>query len=312
MKILLIGRNGQLAWELRRSLACLGDVVAIDRNSDPITLDLIDTDSIKNAVLAIKPGLIVNASAYTAVDRAEQDSHRAHKVNANALAVLSELAIEIKAGLIHYSTDYVFKGDADQPYSEEIEPEPVNIYGQSKRAGESVIALVGPEHLIFRTAWVYGMRGSNFLITMLNLMRKNKSISVVSDQIGAPTWTRQIAEATAVAIAKCTVGGQFRPGARSGIYHMTCNGQTSWFGFAQKISELAISNGLLPDSYREIRPVRTAEYPTAAARPNYSLLSHEKIEKEFDVCLPDWESALEMCLSDMASLDIVESKAVSQ
>lgn len=283
----------------------MGHVVAIDRNSDPIAIDLNDSESIRKAVLAIEPELIVNASAYTAVDRAEQDSDTAHKVNAGALAVLSQSAIELNAGLIHYSTDYVFNGNADQPYREENEPDPVNVYGQSKRAGESAIALVGPEHMIFRTAWVYGMRRSNFLITMLNLMRKNRSISVVSDQMGAPTWTRQIAEATTITIAKCTVGGQFRPGAKSGIYHMTCHGQTSWFGFAQKIKELAIANGLLANSDCDIRPVSTAEYPTAAARPNYSILSNEKLAKEFDVSLPDWKSALELCMSEIARLEIV-------
>ncbi len=302
MKILLIGRNGQLAWELTRTLACLGTVIAIDRKSHPLAIDLVDKDSIKDAVQTIAPDLIVNASAYTAVDRAEHEDDLAYQVNAHAPGALAELAVKFNAGLIHYSTDYVFKGDAQQPYSEGMQPEPLNVYGRSKLAGESAIVSVGPQHLIFRTAWVYGSRRSNFLLTMLRLMRQKDSISIVSDQLGAPTWTRQIAEATALAIAKCIVNGQFRPDARSGIYHMTCADQTSWFGFAQKINEIAMENGLLDESCAEIHTVTTEEYPTDAARPAYSLLSNDKLEKEFDLRLPNWKTCLEMCLSDAGCL----------
>ena len=301
MKILLIGRNGQLAWELMRTLACLGSVIAIDRKSHPVAIDLVNKDSISAAVQTIAPGLIVNASAYTAVDRAEQESEDAYRVNAHAPGILAELAVELNAGLIHYSTDYVFNGNAEHPYSEEMQPEPQSVYGASKLAGESAIVSIGPQHLIFRTAWVYGHRRNNFLLTVLRLLREKDSISIVRDQIGAPTWARQIAEATALAIAKCAVKGQFRPDARSGIYHMTCGGQTSWYGFAQKINEISGDNGLLGELCAEIYPVTTAEYPTDAVRPAYSVLSNDKFENEFNLRLPNWKISLDMCLSDVGS-----------
>ena len=302
MKILLIGREGQLAWELRRTLACVGDVIALDRRSDPLALDLSDPDSLRHAVTTIRPQLIVNAAGYTAVDQAESDVDRAVHVNGHALAVLSEMVREIGASLIHYSTDYVFSGQATRPYTETDSTSPRNVYGESKRAGEIAIQQAGVPHLILRTSWVYGARGRNFLMTMLRLMAEQSSLNIVDDQRGAPTWSRQIAEATALMVARCLESDRFIPGERSGIYHVTCQGSTSWHGFAREIQRIACASGLLPKARATLVAVPGVQYPTPAKRPAYSVLCNDKLQDTFSLRLPPWRQALQLCLDELAGM----------
>jgi len=298
MKILLIGREGQVAWELRRTLACLGEVVALDRRSIPLSLDLADADSIRKAAETVKPNLIVNAAAYTAVDKAEQDQATAYAVNATALGFLAEEAKKLGAGIIHYSTDYVFPGDASVPYRETDATGPNSVYGAGKLAGEQAITDSGIPHYILRTAWVYGNRGGNFLLTMLRLMRERELVRVVNDQLGSPTWSRMIAEATALIIAQSLENGRFVPGDRSGIYHLTNGGQTSWFGFAQAIREEGIASGLLPETCARIGGIPSSEYPTPAKRPAYSVLNNTKLDEVFNLRLPEWREALGLCVAE--------------
>ncbi|BBA34102.1 dTDP-4-dehydrorhamnose reductase [Methylocaldum marinum] len=297
MKILLIGREGQVAWELRRSLACLGQVVALDRRSTP-PLDLADPDSIRTSIRQIRPHLIVNAAAYTAVDKAEQESELAFRINAEAPGILAEEALAVGAGLIHYSTDYVFPGDGETPYREDDPIGPQNTYGRSKLTGEEAIRQVGAPHFVLRTAWVYGRRGQNFLLTMLRLMRERELVRVVDDQYGAPTWSRLIAEATALLVAKSSVKERFEPGERQGTYHLSCGGQTSWYGFACRILDYSREKGLLPASTTRLEPIPSSDYPTPAQRPKYSVLSNEKLFDQFGLVLPDWDQALRLCLDD--------------
>ncbi len=302
MKILLIGKDGQIAWELQRCLACLGDLVSVDRRSTPIAIDLANPDSIQRGVMEIKPNLIINAAAYTAVDKAESEHCEAKQINAVAPGILAELAARLGAGLIHYSTDYVFSGNAVSPYDEDAPNGPINVYGRTKLAGEIAIAQIDPPHLIFRTAWVYGLRGRNFLLTMLKLIRTRSFVKVVHDQVGAPTWSRQIAEGTALTLQKCITDGRFRPATRSGVYHMTCEGETSWYGFAHRIRQLGQDNALLPQECGEIHSLVTADYPTPAARPAFSLLCNDKLNAQFGLRLPAWETALEQCVLDLAHI----------
>ena len=297
MRILLVGSEGQVAWELKRTLACLGKVTVLGRGTAP-TLDMADTATIRAAMQVVQPDLVVNASAYTAVDRAEQEAELAHRINAEALAVLAEEVRALNAGLIHYSTDYVFPGNAGAPYSEDDATGPLGVYGLSKLAGEQAIRDSGVRHLILRTAWVYGRRGGNFLLTMLRLMRERDSLGIVDDQRGAPTWSRLIAEATALLVARSTSDGLFDPGDRAGTYHLTCSGETTWFSFASRIRELAIAGGMLDESAALINPIPTSAYPTPAQRPAYSVLCNRKLAENFGIVLPSWDDALQLCLSD--------------
>lgn len=301
MKILVTGREGQVAWELRRSLACLGEVVAADRGSAPLGLDLADADSIRRVVQAVKPDVIVNAAAYTAVDKAEQDQDAAYAINAKAPGILAEEAAKLGAGLLHYSTDYVFPGNATAPYRETDATGPQGVYGASKLAGEQAIAASGAAHYILRTAWVYGNRGHNFLLTMLRLLRERDRLCVVNDQFGAPTWSRMIAEATALLIARSLdANGRFAPGGKGGTYHLSCAGQASWFEFAQAIREAGIRRGLLPEACARIEGIPSSEYPTPAKRPAYSVLDNSKLAEGFGLRMPDWQETLALCLADAA------------
>ena len=223
-RILLTGKNGQVGWELQRTLAPLGEVVVLDRRQ----LDLSDPDQIRERVREISPDLIVNAAAYTAVDRAEAEPEPAMAVNGTAPGLLAEEAKRIGAAIIHYSTDYVFDGAKTTPYTEEDAPNPLNVYGRTKLAGEQAVQAAGVPHLILRTSWVYGMRGKNFLLTILRLAREREELKIVDDQIGAPTWSRTIAEAT----AQILTSGAWPVSGASGIYHLTASGSTSWYGFA--------------------------------------------------------------------------------
>lgn len=303
MRILLIGREGQLAWELRRTLACLGEVIAIDRQSRPWSIDLSNPDSIRQAVRGLRPQLIVNAGAYTAVDNAEREEEIAAMVNGVAPGILAEMAAELNAGLLHYSTDYVFSGEARLPYSEEDKTSPLGVYGRTKRQGEEAIAQVGVPHLILRTSWVYGRRGHNFLLAMLRLMQEKKELSIVNDQQGAPSWSREIAECTAFMIAQCYEPNhdRFHPNNRSGIYHVTSGGVTNWYEFACAIREMGIDQELLSGAVARLKPIPGIEYPTPAKRPSWSVLSNQKLQQQFGLQMPDWRQSLQLCMDEFRS-----------
>jgi dTDP-4-dehydrorhamnose reductase len=294
-KILLTGKNGQVGWELRRTLMPLGEIVATDREE----MDLTDPVAVRRLIREVKPHILVNPGAYTAVDRAESEPELAMKINAQAPGVMAEEAARLGALLVHYSTDYVFDGRKEQPYAEEDAPNPLNVYGRSKLAGEEAIRASGALHLILRTSWVYGLRGKNFLLTVLRLAREREELRIVADQFGAPTWSRLIAEATALMIARSTADGLFAPGERSGIYHLSCNGQASWHEFARTIRENAIAAGLLPENCARIEAIPSSDYPTPARRPAYSVLANDKLRSTFGLRLPDWREALTLSLAEL-------------
>ena len=300
MRILIIGDQGQVAFELQRTLAPLGTVLSLGRNTAP-KLDLEDNDSLVEALRTFEPHLIVNAAAYTAVDRAETEPDKANRINGEAIGVLVEEARRLSAGIVHYSTDYVFSGDQAAPYTEEDPVSPLGVYGSSKLLGEQILQESGLPHLIFRTSWVYGLRGQNFLLTMLRLMQERETLGIVEDQMGAPTWSRMIAEATALSIIQCTQGTVFDPQEKSGLYHLSAGGETSWFGFAKHIQSIALENAQLKAPLASLRPIPTSEYPTPARRPAYSVLSNRKIEQTFGLRLPEWSISLKQCLSEIES-----------
>jgi dTDP-4-dehydrorhamnose reductase len=285
MKILLIGAAGQLGHELKRSLACLGEIVACDRKQ----LDLADTESLRTAVRTHAPAAIVNAAAYTAVDNAEQEQELATLINATAPAILAEEAKRVGALLIHYSTDYVFDGAKADPYSEHDTPRPLSAYGRSKLEGELAIAASGTRHLILRTSWVYGLHGANFMKTMLRLGRERDELRIVGDQVGAPTWTRHLADVTAQVLG--------RRDAPNGIYHLTASGETSWHGYAQAIFECALQLGLMSRA-PIVHRITSADYPLPAPRPKNSRLDCSRFLRDFDLTLPDWRIGLADCLAD--------------
>jgi len=288
MKILLTGSNGQVGWELRRTLACLGEVVAVDSKS----LDLRDADAIRRVVREVAPRVIVNPAAHTAVDKAESETDLAWAINASAPGLLAEEAEKLGALLVHYSTDYVFDGSGERPWLEDDASGPLNVYGASKLAGEQAIRAACQRHLIFRTSWVYGARGANFLLTMRRLMRERPELKIVADQIGAPTWSRMLAEATALILAQqvSPARGADRP-EPWGVYHMTNGGETSWHGFAEAIQTLDAH-----ESQARLLPIPSSGYPTPAQRPLNSRLNNDKLARVFGVRLPDWRQALALCM----------------
>ncbi|MBR8253052.1 dTDP-4-dehydrorhamnose reductase [Burkholderia ambifaria] len=288
--ILVTGVNGQVGFELLRSLQGLGRVVACDRSM----LDLSDLDRMRDVVRELKPSIIVNPAAYTAVDMAETDVDAARRLNADAPGVFAEEAARIGAALIHYSTDYVFDGTKEDAYVETDVTNPQNVYGLTKLEGEQAIAAAGCAHLILRTSWVYGRRGKNFLLTMLKLGRERPELRVVADQIGAPTWSKTIATATShiVAQALASDGAEWWA-QRSGVYHLTSAGATSWHGFAE-----AIFANALGEHAPKVVPIPASDYPVPAKRPFNSRLSHDKLTETFGLRLPDWADALTLCLSE--------------
>jgi dTDP-4-dehydrorhamnose reductase len=279
--ILLVGASGQLGVELARVLPIHGEVVALDRAA----LDLADADAIVAAVRSTRPRIIVNAAAYTAVDRAESEPAQADAINARAPGILAEEAKRADALFIHYSTDYVFDGEAAAPYDELAIPNPINAYGQSKLGGERAIAAVGGASLVLRTSWVYGLRGQNFFTTMRRLATERDELRIVADQFGTPNWTRSLADATAALVGR----GVAELAERAGLYHLSGSGSTSWFDFARAIFAGA-------DRPR-VSPITTAEYPTAARRPRRSTLSSAKFANAFGFALPPWEEMLLACVS---------------
>ncbi len=300
MKILLTGKNGQVGWELAQALAPLGEVIAFDRGD----LDLADPDQIVSVVRSARPEVLINAAAYTAVDRAESEPDAAYAINATAVAILAEEAKRVQALFIHYSTDYVFDGTKDTPYIEEDRPNPVNVYGRSKLGGEQAIHSIGGAHLILRTSWVYSARGKNFLLTIRRSLHEKNELRVVSDQIGAPTSARGLAEATAELLRR---HGAAALGDARGIYHATASGSTSWHGFAREIARLE-----RPDSPARIVPITSSEYPTPARRPGNSRLSNEKLFRRFGVALPRWETSLEACHAMLGKMrDLTETEEPS-
>jgi dTDP-4-dehydrorhamnose reductase len=283
-RLLLSGTTGQIGFELAKTLPAHGEVSALDRAS----LDLEDPDAIVETVRRLRPSIIVNAAAYTAVDRAETDADRAYAINARAPAVLAEEAKRIGAVMIHYSTDYVFDGSSATPYREDAPAQPLNVYGRSKLEGERAIAAVGGANLILRTSWVYGLRGQNFLLTVRRLARERDEIRIVADQLGVPNWSRELARIT----ARLVGFGSSTLAERAGLYHLSARGSASWFEFARAI----IGNVARPT----LLPITTAEYPTPARRPAYGVLAPDRFESTFGFVLPDWRRLLRECLEESA------------
>ncbi|HVT33286.1 MAG TPA: dTDP-4-dehydrorhamnose reductase [Rhodanobacteraceae bacterium] len=302
MKILVLGANGQVGCELMRALAPLGEVVAATRDGarDTIEADLARPDSLADALDAVDAEIVVNAAAYTAVDRAEDESSLADRINHRAVAGIGAWAAAKGAGVIHYSTDYVFDGSAKRPYREDDPTAPLGVYGRTKLDGEDALRASGARHLILRTAWVYAARGRNFLLTMLRLAGERDELRVVDDQVGAPTPARLIADATAEALASWHVSLETRDARFDGIHHLVSRGKCSWCDFAGAIMAGAAKRGLVARAPRVV-PIRTSEYPTRAKRPAYSVLDTERFEGAFGLQLPDWRAGLDQVLDELAA-----------
>jgi dTDP-4-dehydrorhamnose reductase len=293
-RILIVGNAGQLGVELQHSFQGRGEVIGVDRES----VDLAQADQVRALVRRVEPDVILNAAAYTAVDRAEAEPELAWAINAQAPRILAEEALRSHALLVHYSTDYVFDGAKTSPWTEQDAPSPLNVYGASKLGGEAALREVGGKVLVFRTSWVYGPHGSNFLLTMLRLARQRDSISVVGDQVGSPTTSIELARATR-AIVDGVIAGRF--GATedwAGLYQMTCSGSTSWCGFAQAI--FARAEKLLDGKIPQVTSITSEEYPAPAKRPRNSVLSNARLEQRFGVRLASWESALDEVITALS------------
>jgi dTDP-4-dehydrorhamnose reductase len=296
VKILLLGKNGQVGWELQRSLAVLGEVIAVDIDgTPPWRLDFLDAGALRSLVGAAAPQLIVNAAAHTAVDKAEAEPELVRAVNATAVGVLAREAAARGAWLVHYSTDYVFDGSGSAGWTEQSTPAPLSVYGRTKLEGEELIRASGCRHLIFRTSWVFGARGDNFAKTMLRLARSRDALTVIDDQIGAPTGADLLADVTAHA---CRVVGT-RP-ELSGTYHAVAAGETSWHGYARHVIEFARGRGetlrVAPDA---IAPVPSSAYTQAAPRPRNSRLDTAKLRSAFGLTLPPWQQGVDRMLTEV-------------
>ncbi|SDT37347.1 dTDP-4-dehydrorhamnose reductase [Pseudomonas granadensis] len=294
MKILLLGKNGQVGWELQRSLAPLGELVALDRQPlGGLSGDLASLESLRSTIRQIAPDVIVNAAAYTAVDKAESETELASRINGLATGVMAEEAAASGAWLVHYSTDYVFNGQGVTPWLETDPVAPVNHYGASKLAGEQAIIASGCKHLVFRTSWVYGARGNNFAKTMLRLAKDRETLSVIADQIGAPTGADLIADVTAVALRQVMDQQHL-----SGLYHLAAAGEVSWHGYATHVIEFAQANGEQL-TVKAVDPIETTAYPTPARRPLNSRLNTQKLRDNFSLHLPDWQSGVTRMLMEV-------------
>ena len=292
-RILIVGSAGQVGRELQRSFADDGELICCDRDE----VDIADPAQVRSLVQTTAPDLILNAAAYTAVDRAESEREVAAAINAVAPRILAEEARRRDCLLVHYSTDYIFDGSKKSPWLETDQPRPLNHYGASKLAGEQAIAEVGGKFLIFRTSWVYGPHGNNFLLSMLRLGRERDQLTIVDDQTGAPTTSIALADATRTVVDRALSSSAGPVEDWAGLYHMTCSGSTTWAGFARVIFSKAGS--LLGDRIPEIIPIASADYPTAATRPLNSVLSNEKLAARFSVQLPPWEAALDAALAQI-------------
>ena len=296
-RILIVGNAGQLGRELERIFTGFGPIVGVDRES----VDLADAEQTRELVGCAAPDIILNAAAYTAVDRAESERDLAYAINEQAPRVLAEEALQRNALFVHYSTDYIFDGGKSSPWVESDTPNPLNVYGASKLAGEQAVENTGGNFLIFRTSWVYGPHGNNFLLTMLRLARERDRLSIVDDQIGGPTTSIELARATHSIVTGIFAGGFGAPEDWTGLYHMTCGGSVSWFGFAQAIFARAAE--LLDLKPPALTPIATRDYPTPAARPRYSVLSNAKLQARFAEKLSPWESALEEALQALRNAE---------
>ena len=298
LRILLLGKNGQVGWELQRSMAPLGDLVALDRAGDVargLCGDLQDLDGLRKTVQALRPDVIVNAAAHTAVDKAQSEPELARRLNTEAPTVLAEAAQAVGAALVHYSTDYVFDGSGDQPWAEEAPTGPLNVYGQTKLDGERAIAAACPRHLIFRTSWVYAARGGNFAKTMLRLAAERERLTVIDDQFGAPTGAELIADVTAHAIRQLLHISEGQ-----GTYHLAAAGETTWHGYARHVIEQA--KRLQPDvpwAVQAIDPVPTSAFPTPARRPLNSRLNTALLQSTFGLTLPPWQQGVDRLLQEI-------------
>ena len=296
MKILLLGKNGQLGWELQRSLASLGELVALDRQGAPgLCGDLGEPDGLAATVRALRPDVIVNAAAYTAVDRAESEPDLARRINAHAPAALAREAAACGALLVHYSTDYVFHGHGQRPWAEDDPTGPLNVYGQTKLAGEQAIVQAGCRHLILRTSWIHAARGGNFARTMLRLARQQPRLTVIDDQWGAPTGAELIADVSAHAIVQLRA----RPD-KAGIYHLAAAGETNWFSYAKHVLAQAQSaQAAIEYAVKDILPIPSSAYPVAATRPHNSRLDTRKLRTAFDLHLPPWQAGVDRMLAEI-------------
>jgi dTDP-4-dehydrorhamnose reductase len=304
-RILLTGITGQVGWELQRTLSPLGEVVPVGRevSTQNLRIDLAQPDTIRSVIREVRPNIIVNAAAYTAVDKAESEPDLAMAINGTAAGIIAEEAKLLGASVIHYSTDYVFNGAQSTPYTEADQTDPLSVYGKTKLAGEQAIQAIAVPHLILRTSWVYGARGKNFLLTMLKLAQDRETLSVVNDQIGSPTWSYAIAQSTAKILAQGLEDSSSFWDKNSGIYNLTSTGQTSWYDFAKAIFELD-SPQLAPNKterkLKQLLPIPTSQYPTPAKRPAFSLLNSHKISKQFGLLLPSWDQSLAQLNSQSA------------
>jgi len=292
MKILLLGKNGQVGWELQRSLAPLGELVAPGRDDADLCGDLSKLDGLARTVQTVRPDVIVNAAAHTAVDRAESEPELAHTLNALAPGVLAREAAKIGAWLVHYSTDYVFDGSGNRPWIETDTPAPLSVYGRTKLEGERLIQAACPQHLIFRTSWVYAARGGNFAKTMLRLAQERERLTVVSDQFGAPTGAELISDVTALAIRQL----QQHP-EHAGLYHLVAGGETNWFEYAKHVlAQAQLAQQAI--KIAEVAPVPTSSFPTPAKRPHNSRLNTTKLQTTFGLTLPPWTQGVDRMLAE--------------
>ncbi len=308
MRILLFGKNGQVGWELQRTLAPLGEVIAVGRKD----ADFIDLKGLRRFTLEVMPDLIVNAAAYTAVDKAESEPEIAMRVNGEAPGVLAEVAKKLGVGLVHYSTDYVFDGAKREPYTEEDEPNPINVYGETKLAGERAIQESGCAYIILRTSWVYGTRGKNFFLKILRLAREREVLKIVDDQIGCPTWCKEIAKTTSIILAETAAKGKNIEGMVSemqGIYNYSSADRASWFEFAVTILDSDPKNS--EHTAREVIPIRTMNYPTPARRPAFSVLSKIRLERVFGIEPVSWEEQLRACWQSIRISEQAPDQAAS-
>lgn len=294
MKTLLFGKNGQVGWELNRSLLPLGELIVLGRD----VADFSKPESLRCLIRDISPDLIVNSVAYTAVDKAEGEEDLATVINATAPGVIAEESRKIGALLVHYSTDYVFDGTKKTPYTESDKPNPINVYGKTKLAGEELIKFSGCDYLILRTSWVYASRGNNFMLTMLRLAREREELNIVSDQVGSPTPARLIAEVTLICVRQA-MQQRHRKEFVSKIYHLTTVGGTSWYDFAVEIIHIANEKLHVVTNVKKINPIQAIEYPTPATRPSNSRLDTENLERDFYVELPSWKDSLNLCALEL-------------